>query len=167
MPRNARIITDDGIYHILNRGNGLQQVFHKDADYKAFITLLREALVRHRIALYAYCLMPNHFHLLVKAVAGEDLSRCMQWLMTTHVRRYHTHYQSSGHLWQGRYKSIPVEDDEYFLTVACYIEENPVRAGLVETSANWYWSSHRERCGLACESMLGDLPLVLPGGQSP
>ena len=148
MPRSARKIADEGIYHLLNRGNGQQQVFKKEGDYQAFLHLLGQAQQEFNLELFAYCLMPNHFHLLVKVQKSEDLSRGMQWFMTTHVRRYHRHYRSSGHLWQGRYKSFGIEDDEHFLTVARYIEGNPVRAGLVDTALNWEWSSHQRRCEL-------------------
>jgi putative transposase len=86
----------------------------------------------------------------------------MQWFTTTHVRRYHRHYQSSGHLWQGRYKSFPVLDDDQFLTVARYVEGNPVRAGLVDTATDWIWSSHRERCGLEGNGSLAPMPGPLP-----
>ena len=89
--------------------------------------------------------MPNHFHLLVKVYKGEDLSRGMQWFTTTHVRRYHRHYGTSGHVWQGRFKSFGIQDDDHFITVARYVEGNPVRAGLVESAIDWCWSSHRER----------------------
>ena len=76
----------------------------------------------------------------------------MQWFTTTHVRRYHRHYGSSGHLWQGRYKSFGIEDDDHLLTVARYVEGNPVRAGLVETAVDWVWSSHRQRIGVQGDS---------------
>ena len=125
-------------------------MFQKDGDYQAFLDLLGQMLDKFDIVLFAYCLMPNHFHLLVKAQKGENLSRGMQWFMTTHVRRYHRHYRSSGHLWQGRYKSFGIQDNDHFLTVARYVEGNPVRAGLVDTAADWVWSSHRGRsAGLA------------------
>ena len=145
MPRVARSVVDGGVYHILNRGNGRQRVFHRDADYLAFEALLWQLQGEYKIDLYAYCLMPNHFHLLIKAVQGEDLSPGMQWFTTTFVRRYHRHYRTSGHLWQGRYKNFSVEGDDHFLAVARYVEGNPVRAGLVETATDWVWSSHRER----------------------
>ena len=148
MPRIARQTADEGVYHILNRGNGRQPVFHKDGDYLTFMQLLGQMCDQYAIELYAYCLMPNHFPLLVKVGKGEDLSRGMQWFMTTHVRRYHRHYHSSGHLWQGRYKSFGIREDDHLLTVARYVEGNPVRAGLVNTASDWVWSSHRERCGL-------------------
>lgn len=161
MPRAAREIIDGGVYHILNRGNGRQRVYQKDGDYLAFTALLKQMLERFTIDLYAYCLMPNHFHLLVKAEKGEDLSRGMQWFTTTHVRRYHRHYGTSGHLWQGRYKSFPVRDDEQLLTVTRYVEGNPVRAGLVETAAGWVWSSHRARCGLESDAIVAPLPITI------
>ncbi len=147
MPRIARRLVDGGIYHILNRGNGQRSVFHKDGDYLTFIGLLQQMGENYKIHLLAYCLMPNHFHLLVRAGEGSDLSKGMQWFMTTHVRRYHRHYRTSGHLWQGRYKSFGIEDDDHLLTVARYVEGNPVRAGLVNSAADWRWSSHRERVG--------------------
>jgi len=159
MPRNARTAIDGGIYHILNRGNGRQRVFHKDGDYLAFTALLRQMHEHFAVELYAYCLMPNHFHLLVKVGTGEDLSRGMQWFMTTHVRRYHQHYHSSGHLWQGRYKSFGICDNDHLLTVVRYVEGNPVRAGLVKTAADWVWSSHREHCGQERENLTVQLPV--------
>jgi len=162
MPRSARRVADEGIYHIINRGNGQQRVFHKDGDYLAFLTLLGQMGERFEVELYGYCLMPNHFHLLVKVARGEYLSKGMQWFTTTHVRRYHRHYQSSGHVWQGRYKSFAVEDDDQLVTVARYVEGNPGRAGLVETAQDWLWSSHRERCGLEGKGLLTPLPVELP-----
>lgn len=158
MPRTAREVEDDVVYHVHNRGNADQRVFQKDADYLAFLKLVEEIKSVHGIDIYAYCLMPDHFHLLVKAVRGEDLSRGMHWLMTTHVRRYHQHYRSKGHLWQGRFKSLKVAGDEEFLTLTRYIEGNPVRAGLVDTAQNWVWSSHRGRCGLQSDALIEALP---------
>lgn len=160
MPRVARSVVDGGIYHILNRGNGRQRVFHRDADYLEFENLLWQLQDEFEIDLYAYCLMPNHFHLLLKVRRGEDLSRGMQWFTTTHVRRYHRLHRSSGHVWQGRYKSFIVEEDNHYLTVVRYIEGNPVRANMVETATDWVWSSHRERCGLAGSRIRGLAPKV-------
>jgi putative transposase len=114
MPRIARGLSDGFVFHILNRGNGRQEVFHKHGDYHAFVRLTEEALDSFDIKLLAYCLMPNHFHLLLQPDKGEELSKFMQWLMTSHVRRYHQHYGTSGHVWQGRYKSFIVQDDDHF-----------------------------------------------------
>ncbi len=84
---------DNGIYHVINRGNGRQTVFHKDRDSESFLKLLQEAKERNPVKLYGYCLMPNHFHMAVRPEKGEDLSKWMQWLLTSHVRRYHRHYE--------------------------------------------------------------------------
>jgi putative transposase len=108
----------------------------------------------------AYCLMPNHFHLTLWPRADGDLSRFMQWLLTAHVRRYHRHYQSSGHVWQGRFKAFPIQQDAHLLTVVRYIERNPLRAGLVARAEDWLWSSLRERGGK--EVWLQVMPVVGP-----
>lgn len=163
MPRCARMIDDDGMYHVLNRGNGQQRVFQKDGDYAAFLIMLAQMKERFAVKIYAYCLMPNHFHLLLKPHTAEDLSRSMQWFMTTHVRRYHRHYGTSGHVWQGRFKSFGIQDDDHCLTVARYVEGNPVRAGLVESAIDWCWSSHRGRCGLETDSLIAPLPVPFAG----
>lgn len=162
MPRIARGQYDGYVFHILNRGNGRQEVFHKNGDYHTFICLTKEALESFDVKLLAYCLMPNHFHLLVRPDKGEDLSRFMQWLMTSHVRRYHQHYGTSGHVWQGRYKSFIVQDDDHLLTVARYIEGNPVRANRVTTAKSWKWSSHLERLGKCKGKIITDLPIPVP-----
>jgi len=106
--------------------------------------------------------MPNHFHLLVQPQDATLLNKWMQWVMTTHVRRYHKHYGTSGHLWQGRYKSFIVQDNEHLLTVARYIEGNPVRAMLSPTAAQWPWSSHQARKAALEESRPDLLPIPLP-----
>ena len=159
MPRIARGLADGEIYHVINRGNGRQQIFHKPEDYRAFTGLLGEAKDKHPVKLYAYCLMPNHFHLLMSPDTGENLSRFMQWLMTSHVRRYHHHYNTSGHIWQGRYKSFIVQKDNHLMAVTRYIEANPVRAGLTATAQDWQWSSHRER---QSAKLVDKLPINLP-----
>jgi len=130
MPRPKRSAPAVYCYHVLNRGNGRQRVFHKEADYAAFVRLFDEAQVRCPMRVLAYCLMPNHFHLVVWPWGDGDLSRWMQWLQTTHVRRYHEHYRSTGHVWQGRFKAFPIQEDEHLLTVLRYVERNPLRAGL-------------------------------------
>jgi putative transposase len=141
VPRVPRSLQSGLVYHLINRGNGQARVFHKPQDYEAFLDLLAAAKQRQPVKLLAFCLMPNHFHLVVEPETLLDLSRFMQWLMTSHVRRYHQHYQSSGHVWQGRFKSFPVQRDEHLLTVLRYVRQNPVRAGLVSTDSDWPWSS--------------------------
>ena len=162
MPRIARGIADSFVYHILSRGNGRQKVFHKDQDYEAFIHLMKEAKERYPIKLFAYCLMPNHFHMLLKPLHGKDLSRYMQWLMTSHVRRYHNHYGTTGHVWQGRFKSFIVQEDDHLLIVLRYVEGNPVRAGLTSTARDWVWSSHQEALGARANGFIDEIPIPLP-----
>jgi putative transposase len=141
MPRPKRAAPGGYCYHVLNRGNARQEVFHKPADYAAFIRLFDEAQRRCRMRLLAYCLMPNHFHLVVWPREDGDLSRWMQWLQTTHVRRYHEHYKAGGHVWQGRFKAFPIQEDDHLLSVLRYVERNPLRAGMVAAVDGWPWNS--------------------------
>ena len=143
MPRTARASAGNVCYHVLNRGNARNTVFHKNEDYGAFLKLLNLANERVSMRLLSFCLMPNHFHLVAWPRKDGDLSRWMQWLMTSHVRRYHRHYQSSGHVWQGRFKAFPIQSDEHLLTVMHYVERNPVRAQSlpVRKAQKWPWSS--------------------------
>jgi len=141
MPRTLRASEGGYCYHVLNRGNRRAEVFHKDGDYAAFLALVVEASIRLPVPVLAYCLMPNHFHLVVRPDGDGDLSRWMHWLTTAHARRYLRHYGGSGHVWQGRFKAFPCQDDDHLRTVVRYVERNPLRAGLVERAEDWPWSS--------------------------
>ncbi len=141
MARTLRVALGGYCYHVLNRGNGRRTVFHKDGDFHAFVKLLRDAEQHVPMRLLAFCLMPNHFHLALWPREDGHLSAYMAWLLTAHVRRYHNHYHSSGHIWQGRFKSFPIEDNDHLLTVLRYVERNPVRANLVARAQDWVWSS--------------------------
>jgi REP-associated tyrosine transposase len=143
MPRTVRASVGNLCYHVLNRGNGRSEVFHKDEDYSAFLQLMSDASDRLPTHLLGYCLMPNHFHLVLWPHADGDLSRWMQWLLTAHVRRYHRHYGSGGHVWQGRFKAFPIQHDEHLLTVLRYVERNAVRAKSIpiRRAERWRWSS--------------------------
>src|SRR5206468_13041337 len=115
--------------------------FHKEGDFAAFLRLLCEAGPRVDMLLLAYCLLPNHFHLAVWPRQDGDLSAYMMWLCTAHVRRYHQHYHSSGHVWQGRFRAFPIAEDDHLLTILRYVERNPVRANLIDCAQRWPWSS--------------------------
>lgn len=141
MSRTARASKGGICYHVINRGNGQAEVFHKAADYQRFTVMMRQACERLPLRVVGWCLMPNHFHLVLWPYHDGDLSRWMQWLMTCHVRRYHRHYESSGHVWQGRFKAFPIQQDYHLLTVLRYVERNPRRAGLADRAENWPWSS--------------------------
>jgi putative transposase len=142
MPRPLRPIDDGLIYHVINRGNNRQRVFRKQADFSAFLTALSELKERKPFELYGYCLLDNHFHLLLRPT-GATISRIMQSLLVSHTQRYHRHYQSGGHVWQGRFKSPVIQNDEHLLTVLRYIEANPLRAKLVRRADEYPWCSYR------------------------
>jgi putative transposase len=162
MPRTARAAVGGLYYHVLNRGNGRRAVFHKDGDFAAFVKALGQVAEAVPLRPLAYCLMPNHFHLVVWPAGDGDLAAGMRRLLTTHVRRYHRHYHSSGHVWQGRFKAFPVEADEHLLTVLRYVERNPLRAGLVGRAEDWPWSSLHGRARGAAPRWLAPGPTPLP-----
>lgn len=141
MPRIPRGQQAGYAYHVINRGNGRATVFHNGQDYEAFLSILALAKARHPVKIFAFSLMPNHFHFVLESLHQHSLSQFMQWLLTSHVRRYHKHYGSSGHVWQGRFKSFPIQRDGHLLTVLRYVLQNPVRSGLAASVDDWPWSS--------------------------
>jgi putative transposase len=164
MPRTARASQGGYCYHVINRGNGQTKVFHKKADYAAFVQLMIDANERLAMRLTGYCLMPNHFHLVLWPHKDGDLSRWMQWLLTSHVRRYHRHYKGCGHVWQGRFKAFPIQKDEHYLSVLRYVERNPLRAKLVEHAQDWSWSSLSNLHEAHPDGLLADGPLPKGSG---
>jgi putative transposase len=130
---------------VLNRSNGRQPLFCKEADYAAFERVIEESHAREPLRILAYCVMPNHWHWVVWPEPGADrrVSEFFRWLTVTHTQRWHAHYHTSGtgHLYQGRFKSFPVETDEHLYTVLRYVERNAVRADLVARAEEWRWSS--------------------------
>jgi putative transposase len=131
------------LFHVLNRGVGRMQLFSKDRDYAAFEALLHETWESRPVRICAYCLLPNHWHFVLWPERDGDLAAFMQQLTTKHVRRWQLHRRKVGygHVYQGRYKSFPVEQDEYFYQVVRYVERNALRAGLVKRAEAWRWSS--------------------------
>jgi putative transposase len=146
------------VYHVLNRANGRQTLFTQEADYTAFERVLAEAVQRVDMRLLAYCIMPNHWHLVLWPRGDGDVSRCIGWLTLTHTQRWHAYHHTTGagHLYQGRFKSFPVQTDAHFLTVCRYVERNPVRAGLVLRAECWRWGSlwQREQRYAAVQGMM-------------
>ena len=143
MPRPTRADEAGAIYHALNRANLRSTFFHKDEDYLAFEAILGKALELYQIELHSYELMPNHWHLVLRPLVDGEMSRFMKWVSGTHTMRYHAHYQTSGqgHVYQQRFKSFPVQDDDHFLVVCRYVERNALRAGLVSRAEDWRWGS--------------------------
>ncbi len=142
MPRTARQQSQTNIYHIMLRGINRQDIFLDDADCLRFIEILGECKQLSEFQLYAFCLMSNHVHLLLK-VGNEPLETIFRRLGTRFVSWYNTKYNRIGHLFQDRYKSENVDDQQYFLTVLRYIIQNPMKAGLETTPGTYRWSSFR------------------------
>ena len=158
MPRQARDVAAGYIYHVLNRGNRKQTVFHKEKDYVVFIELMKKAKEKFPIKIFAYCLMPNHYHFALMPLQIDHLSKWIHWLTTVHASRYHFHYQTCGHIWQGRYKNILIQDDYHLSTVLKYIERNPIRAGFTNSAYDWPWSSYTENLGEKSNCLLDERP---------
>lgn len=143
MPRTARAARGGLCYHVINRGNARNRVFHSYDDYDAFLQLFHKACARVEMRVLAYCLMPNHFHFCLWPREDSHLRRFMHWLLTSHVARHRKAHKTTGHIWQGRFKAFPAQSSEHLLTVLRYIERNPVRAKLCTRAEDWQWSSAR------------------------
>jgi len=166
MPRQARVAVADVIYHVINRSNGRVPIFNKNEDYHHFESLLQEAKDLTDMRILAYCIMPNHWHLILQPRTDSNLAEFMSWLSSTHVRQYRTKTKTVGygHLYQDRYKSFPVETNEYCNTLIRYVEQNPLRAKLTKKSEDWQWSSlwRREKGNDKQKRLLSQLPIDLP-----
>ncbi|MCI5739847.1 MAG: transposase [Ruminococcus sp.] len=143
MPRQARKKSESGMYHIMLRGINQQQIFEDSEDCDKFIQILQECKAVSGFKLFAYCLMGNHIHLLIKP-EKEPLEQVFKRIGGRYVYWYNVKYQRVGHLFQDRFKSEPVEDDSYFLTVIRYIHQNPVKAGLCKNIQDYKYSSYQE-----------------------
>jgi len=163
MPRQPRQHSAGVCFHVINRGNNRQQLFRKPEDYAAFVAILTDALSKFEIDLLCWCLMSNHWHLVLRPRTDKAMAEFMRWLTLTHVRRHHKHYEiENGHLYQGRYKSFPVEEDDYFLNLCRYVESNALRAGLVTRAEAWEWSSLWQRSKRATKPALAEWPVNRP-----
>lgn len=166
MPRIERTDVGEYVYHVLNRANARAQIFDGDKDYQLFENTLEEAVEKYDMRLLSYCIMPNHWHLVLYPKKDGDLALFMGWLTNTHTRRWHTEKRTigQGHLYQGRYKSFLCQDDNHFLTLARYVERNARRANLVKKAENWKWSSvwRRENGTAKQKSILSTWPVTKP-----
>jgi putative transposase len=164
MGRPHRAAEGGYVYHVLNRANARMTIFEKEGDFAAFEQVLAEAVERTKTRLLAYCLMPNHWHLVVWPRKDGELSRFVGWLTLTHTQRWHAHRHSTGtgHVYQGRFKSFPIQEDEHFYTAARYVERNALRAKLVRRAEEWPWGSlHRWlRGSKADKELLSAWPLA-------
>ena len=141
MARQWRIEYEGAYYHVISRGNEGRDIYGEDDDREIFLTVIGEMCDRFDMEVYAWVLMTNHYHLLLKT-NRSNLSKGMQWLGATYTRRYNIKYKRRGHLFQGRYKSLLVQDDAYVFRLSCYIHRNPVRAKIVQRLSDYRWSSY-------------------------
>ena len=142
MPRLPRLFVPDGIYHVISRGVKQSRIFQEDCDRMDFLRLIRLTRDDEPFILHDYCLMGNHYHLLLQP-AGGSLSKIMQSINSVYSNRFNKRHGATGHVLQGRFHSIPVEADAYLTTVSRYIHLNPVRAGLVNRPEDYPWSNYR------------------------
>jgi putative transposase len=164
MPRRTPHNTGGLVFHVLNRGVRRMQLFDRPGDYRLFLDLFRETQRRVPIRCLAYCLMPNHFHVVLWPREDGEMSQFMFRFTTTHSKRWHLAHGSNGTgaVYQGRFKSIPVCTDGYFLRLCRYVERNPVRAGLTSKCEQWPWSSAGQAAGLGGRVLLSAWPVDRP-----
>ena len=162
MPRTSRAIVANHFYHVINRGNNQQQLFHDRFDYTSFLWLIAEAQDHVHLPIIGACLMPNHVHLIVRPTGDDHIARWTHWLFTTHARRYHKKHASTGRVWQGRFKAFSIQQDAHFLTVLRYVERNALSAKLVRRAESWEWGSLNWRLKTVAPIALEAPPIALP-----
>ena len=146
MARLSRVYIDNACYHITVRGNRKKQVFLDEIDHLRCLHIIRKAKKVYGTPIYAYCLMPNHIHLLIDPHDSRKISSFMHWVNRGYTAYFNSRYTTVGHLWQGRFQSRPIIKGAYLINCATYIEMNPVRANIVKNPEDYAWSSYRERC---------------------
>jgi putative transposase len=164
MPRRARVAPGEIVYHALNRANGRNRLFQKPQDYSAFERIMEAAMGRSPVRLLAYCLMPTHWHMIVWPKKDGEMTGFFRWLTLTHSQRLHAHRHTAGdgHIYQGRFKSFPIEQDEALLNVLRYVERNALRANLVGRAEEWRWCSLWRRLNGDREALLSRWPVDTP-----
>ncbi|MBI3306367.1 MAG: transposase [Candidatus Omnitrophica bacterium] len=141
MPRKPREFVDGGIYHIFNRGNDRRKIFLDNKDFECFLNMAGCALEKYPIEIFHYCLMPNHFHFLLKSRAKEGLPAFMHWLQLGYVRYFKKKYETTGHVFEERFKCPRIAEESYYLQCGRYIERNPVKAEMASQAWDYPYSS--------------------------
>ncbi len=142
MGRPHRVLVDNGVYHIINRGHNRYRIFNSPDDYEAYKDIIRKYRLTFQFDLFHYCLMPNHIHLLLRIAVGAELPRLMQAITQAYAKHYKKQYKLTGNLFQGRYKSPYIDKDGYLLECGRYIERNPLRAHIVGDLSQYHFSSY-------------------------
>lgn len=167
MARLPRLTLPGHPHHIIQRGNNRQAIFATAADRQMMLELLDENARKFAVAIHAYVLMDNHFHLLATPQTADGLPQMMQAVGRRYVRYFNDSQQRSGTLWEGRYKSTLIQTERYLLACMAYIDLNPVRAGMVTQASDYPWSSHGHYIGLRTDKLLTPHPLVWALGNTP
>ena len=167
MARLPRLTLPGYPHHVIQRGNNRQPIFARTADYQRLLDLLDDNARQFEVAIHAYVLMSNHFHLLVTPQTSDGLPQMMQAVGRRYVRYFNDSQQRSGTLWEGRYRSTLIQTDRYLLACMAYIDLNPVRAGLVAQAADYPWSSHGHYIGRRADKLVTPHPLVWELGNTP
>ena len=167
MARLPRLTLPGYPHHVIQRGNNRQAIFAKTADYQRLLDLLDDNARQFEVAIHAYVLMSNHFHLLVTPQTSDGLPQMMQAVGRRYVRYFNDSQQRSGTLWEGRYRSTLIQTDRYLLACMAYIDLNPVRAGLVAQAADYPWTSHGHYIGRQMDKLVTPHPLVWALGNTP
>jgi len=145
MSKGTRLLLPHAIYHIITRGNQQQSIFLDEDDYSIYLTRIKRYKKRHSFRIYAYCLMPNHVHIIGQPIGASGLSKFMQGLSRSYTAHFNKRYNKVGHLWQQRFKSKAITEESYLIECIQYVEHNPVRADMVMTAIDYRWSSCQER----------------------
>jgi putative transposase len=167
MARLPRLTISDYPHHVIQRGNNRQAIFTSPADYEMLLGLLRVNATKFGVALHAYVLMTNHFHLLATPQTAEGLPQMMQAVGRSYVRYFNDLQGRTGTLWEGRYKSTLIQADRYLLACMAYIDLNPVRSGLVAQAADFAWSSYGHYIGRKTDRLVTPHPLYWELGNTP
>ena len=167
MARLPRLTVPGYPHHIIQRGNNRQAIFSSTADYQMLLALLAENAQKYAVALHAYVLMGNHFHLLATPTTEEGLPLMMQAIGRRYVRYFNDSQARSGTLWEGRYRSTLIDAEHYLLPCMVYIDLNPVRAGLAANAADYPWSSYGRYAGLRADKLVTPHPLYWTLGNTP
>lgn len=166
MPRRPRVCPAGTCFHVLNRAVARLPLFEKKEDYEAFERVLGLAHDRVSLPIFSYILMPNHWHFVVRPATDTQVTEFFRWLTHTHTMRWHAHHhtEGTGHLYQGRFKTFPIEEDEHLLAVLRYVERNALRANLCERAEDWEYGSLWRRINGSDEScqLLSDWPIARP-----
>lgn len=167
MARLPRLTLPGYPHHVIQRGNNRQVIFDSPQDYQLFVDLLSDNARKFDVAIHAYVLMTNHFHLLVTPQTADGLPQMMQAVGRRYVRHFNDSHNRSGTLWEGRYKSTLIQTDRYLLSCMAYIDLNPVRAGMVVSPRDYPWSSYGHYCGQRVDKLVSPHPLFWAMGNTP